>query len=121
MVFHSVEAINLNSKINSTQEVFSVNRSGKPFSEVAVGIELEETMLMPRLKGIMKYANFATTVNKLTVTNYMKFELLNNLLKMYGISESSSGLKETQLPRKKRKQRCIIYQEDKNWNREVIW
>ena len=116
MVFHSVEIINLNSKINSTQKkVFSVNRSGKPFSEVAVGIELEETMLMPRLKGIMKYANFATTLNKFTVTNYMKFEFLNSLLKMYGISESSSGLKETQLPKKKkRKQRCIIYQEDKN-------
>lgn len=78
-------------------------------------------MLMPRLKGIMKYANFATTLNKFTVTNYMKFEFLNSLLKMYGISESSSGLKETQLPKKKRKQRCIIYQEDKNWNREVIW
>ena len=60
-------------------------------------------MLMPRLKGIMKYANFATTLNKFTVTNYMKFEFLNSLLKMYVISESSSGLKETQLPKKKEK------------------
>ena len=85
---------------------------------------------MPRLKGIMKYANFATTLNKFTVTNYMKFEFLNSLLKMYGISESSSGLKETQLPKKKRENKDVLYIKktrtdtvksfDKNLNKDLL-
>ena len=42
-----------------------VNRfSGKPFSEVTFDMALEETMLMPRLKGIVKYSDLATIVNK---------------------------------------------------------
>ena len=112
MVFYSLELANLNTEIKAMLRNggFSVNRSGKPFSEVAVDMALEQTInadAKNRLKGIMKYADVSTAVNRWTVTNSMKSELVNRLLEIYGMSESSSGHKETQGPRMKRDNRDL--------------
>ena len=50
----------------------------------------------------MKYADVATAVNRWTKTNSMKTELVNCVLEMSGMTESSYGHKETQTLRKKK-------------------
>ena len=50
----------------------------------------------------MKYADVSTAVNRWTITHSMKTELVNSLLDMCGMSESSAGHKETQPPRMKK-------------------
>ena len=55
-----------------------------------------------RLQGIMKYTEVATAVSRWTVTNSMRTELVNSLIEMCGITESSTGHKEIQTPRMKK-------------------
>ena len=55
-----------------------------------------------RLKGIMKYADVATAVNRWAITNSVKTELVKSLLEMLGMTESSYDHKETQILRRKK-------------------
>ena len=80
----------------------------KPFRQTiftsSVDMALEQTInadAKNRLKGIMKYADVATAVNRWAITNSMKTELVNSLLEMSGMTESSYGHKETQTLRRK--------------------
>ena len=50
----------------------------------------------------MKYADVSTAVNRWTIIHSMKAELVNSLLDMCGMSESSARHKETQPPRMKK-------------------
>ena len=107
MVLYSLELENLDPEIDKILRSggFSVNRSGKSFSQVPVDMALEQTInadAKNRLKGIMKYADAAKAVNRWAITNSMKTELVNSLLEMSGMTESSYGHKETQTLRRKK-------------------
>ena len=107
IVLYSLELENLDPEIDKILRNggFSVNRSCKPFSQVPVDMALEQTInadAKNRLKGIMKYADVATAVNRCVITNSIKTELVNSLLEMSGMTESSYGHKETQTLRRKK-------------------
>ena len=107
IVLYSLELANLDNEINDILQSgsFSVNRSGKSFSQVAVDMALEQTInadAKNRLQGITKYADVATAVNRWTVTNSIKTELVNSLIEMCGITASSTAHKEIQTPRMKK-------------------
>ena len=107
MVLYSLELENLDPEIDKILRSggFSVNRSGKPFSQVPFDMALEQTInadAKNRLKGIMKYADVTTAVNRWAITTSMKTEFVNSLLEMSGMTESSYGHKETQTLRRKK-------------------
>ena len=86
-------------------EVFQSIVQANYFSQVPVDEALEQTInadAKNRLKGIMKYADVATAVNRWKITNSTKTEFVNSLLEMFGMVESSYGHKETQTLRKKK-------------------
>ena len=96
MVLYSLELVNLNPHIKEMLKsgCFSVNRTGKSFANVAVDMALEQTInaeAKNRLKGIMKYADVATAVNRWSITSSMKTELVNNMLELCGISKTTQG------------------------------
>ena len=59
-------------------DAFSVNRTGKPFSRVAVDMALEQKInaeAKSRLKGIMAFADINSVVNRWQVTSSMKTQV----------------------------------------------
>ena len=106
MVLYALELANLDPELYNMliNGGFSVNRTGRPFAEVAVDMPLEQTISTEaknRLKGIMKYADVSTAVNRWSITHSMKTELVNSLLDIAGFSETKYNHKETKESRKR--------------------
>ena len=68
-----------------TNGAFSVNRTGKPISRVAVHIVLEQTINAEAkncLKDVMAFADINSAVNRWQVTSSMKTQVIKSLLEM---------------------------------------
>ena len=65
-------------------DAFSVNRTGKLFSRVAVNMALEQTINVEAkncLKGIMAFVNINSTVNRWQVTSSRKTQIKKTFLR----------------------------------------
>ena len=75
---------------------FSVNWSGRKFSNVGVNIALEQTInaeAKNRLMGMISYADISSTVNRWITTNSMRIEIVNNVLEIVDLDKSIDGTK----------------------------
>ena len=107
MTLYALELLNLENK-NPEVELqlrsggFSVNRSGRKFSNVGVDMALEQTINAEgknRLKGIIGYADISSAVNRWITTNSMRSEIANNVLEIAHLDKSIDGTKELRTPR----------------------
>ena len=106
MTLYALELLNLENK-NPEVELqlrsggFSVNRSGRKFSNVGVDMALEQTINAEgknRLKGIIGYADISSAVNRWITTNSMRSEIAN-VLEIAHLDKSIDGTKELRTPR----------------------
>ena len=107
MTLYALELLNLENK-NPEVELqlrsggFSVNRSGRKFSNVGVDMALEQTINAEgknRLKGIIGYADISSAVNRWITTNSMRSEIVNNVLEVADLDKPIDGTKELRAPR----------------------
>ena len=107
MTLYALELLNLENK-NPEVELqlrsggFSVNRSGRKFSNVGVDMALEQTInaeAKNRLKGIIGYADISSAVNRWITTNSMRSEIVNNVLEVADLDKPIDGTKELRAPR----------------------
>ena len=106
MTLYVLELLNLENK-NPEVELqlrsggFSVNRSGRKFSNVGVDMALEQTInaeAKNRLKEIIGYADISSAVNRWITTNSMRSEIAN-VLEIAHLDKSIDGTKELRTPR----------------------
>ena len=77
MVLYALWLVNLETDTKKLLQdgAFSINRTGKNFAQVPVDMALEQTINADAkncFKGIMKYANIASAVNRWPITNSMR-------------------------------------------------
>ena len=106
MTLYALELLNLENK-NPEVELqlrsgsFSVNQSGRKFSNVGVDMALEQTInaeAKNRLKRIIGYADISSAVNRWITTNSMRSEIAN-VLEIAHLDKSIDGTKELRTPR----------------------
>ena len=107
MTLFALELLNLENK-NSEVELqlrsgdFSVNRSGRKFSNVVVDMALEQTKnaeAKSRLKGIIGCADISSAVNRRITTNSMIIEIVNNVLEIADLLKPINCPNELRAPR----------------------
>ena len=107
MTLYASELLNLENK-NPEVELqlryggFSVNRSGRKFTNVGVDMALEQTIYAEarnRLKGIISYTDTSSAVNRRITTNLMRSEIVNNDLEIADLDKPIDGTKELRTPR----------------------
>ena len=112
-------ALELDSIQNEKSEVteylkngaFSVNRTEKPFSRVAVDMALEQTInaeAKNHLKGIMAFADINSAVNIWQVTGSMKTQIIKSLPEMTDIKNYNGETKELNHPRIERDHQVLL-------------
>ena len=107
MTLYVLELLNLE---NENPEVelqlisggFSVNWSGRKFSNVGDDMALEQTInteAKNRLKGIIGYADTSSAVNRWISTDSMRSEIVNNVLEIADLDKPIDSKKELRAPR----------------------
>ena len=77
--------LSIHHSVKTKNGVFSVNRTGKPFSRVAVPMTLEQAINAEakiHLKGAIAFPTIILAVNRWQVTNSMKTQIIRRLLEM---------------------------------------
>ena len=99
---YSLELWNLKSEKTGLAQIlenrgFSINRTGNPFSRVAIDMALEQTKnaeVKSRLKRIIQFADISTAVNRWIVTGSMRSQITNRRLEMADLKSFNSDSKE---------------------------
>ena len=89
---------------------FSVNRTGKAFSETGVDMCLEQTInadAKSRLKGIIPFADVSSAVNRWVVTSATRTQIVNQLLEVADMKNSQAETKDLGAPRMKKDKMCL--------------
>ena len=76
---------------------FSENRTGKPFSRVAVDMALEQAIITEAkncLEGVMAFADINSAINRWQVTSRMKIKIIKSFLEMTKIKNYNAETKE---------------------------
>ena len=116
MSLHSLELVGLEKEKPVVAHLlknwaFSVNRSGKLFSRVGVDMALEQTInaeTKSRLKGIIKFEDVSSAVNRWMITSNMRMEIQNRLREIAGMNTTESGNKEASHSRRKRDKKDLL-------------
>ena len=86
MTYYALVHTNLKEEKPELLEVFSINRTGRPFSCVGIDMALEQTINAEAkrcLKGIVSFTDVSTAVNRWIVTGPMRSQIVNCLLESY--------------------------------------
>ena len=107
MTLYALELLNLKNKkpdveLQLRSVGFSVNQSGRKFSNVGVDMAIGQTInteAKSRLKGIIDFVDISSAVNRWITSNSMRSEIVNNVLQTADLDKPINGTKELRAPR----------------------